>query len=213
MARRTRIKICGITNPEDAAAAVDSGVDALGLVFYEPSPRFLQIDRAARLAAQIPAFVDVVALFVDPQPALVEAVIKTVQPDLLQFHGNETAAFCAAFGRAHIKAGRVREDEDIEALVGNYPLARGFLLDSYQPGIPGGTGTTFNWKLIHSSMGKRIILAGGLNPDNVGEAIAAVKPYAVDVSGGVEREKGVKDAGKISRFVQAVRDADRKLAE
>jgi phosphoribosylanthranilate isomerase len=203
--------VCGITRSEDAATAINEGVDALGLVFYEPSPRYVDPARAATIVSGAPAFVDVVALFVDAPAERVRNVVKQVQPDLLQFHGSEEPAYCASFDRPYIKALRVRDESKLLQLAAQYQGARALLLDSFQAGVPGGTGQTFNWKLIPPSLCNSIILAGGLNTDNVAGAIRRLRPYAVDVSGGVERGKGIKDAEKIRRFVQQVQTAGKSI--
>lgn len=207
MPYRTRIKVCGITRAQDAAAAVNEGVDALGFVFYEPSPRYVTIEAAALIGQAVPAFVDIVALFVDAAEDTVRAVIQQLKPDLLQFHGAEEPAYCEAFERPYIKALRVRSDIDLAELAQQYSSARGLLLDSFQKGMPGGTGKTFNWDLIPPSLRNNIILAGGLDGSNVATAIGQLRPYAVDVSGGVEAGKGIKDAVKIRQFVQQVQAA------
>lgn len=207
MPYRTRIKVCGITRAQDAAAAVNEGVDALGFVFYEPSPRYVTIEAAALIGQAVPAFVDIVALFVDAAEDTVRAVIQQLKPDLLQFHGAEEPAYCEAFERPYIKALRVRSDIDLAELAQQYSSARGLLLDSFQKGMPGGTGKTFNWDLIPPSLRNNIILAGGLDDSNVATAIRQLRPYAVDVSGGVEAGKGIKDAVKIRQFVQQVQAA------
>ena len=207
MPYRTRIKVCGITRAQDAAAAINEGVDALGFVFYKPSPRYVTIEAAALISRAVPAFVDIVALFVDAPEDYIGAVIKQLKPDLLQFHGAEEPTVCEAFERPYIKALRVRSDTDLPVLARQYSSARGLLLDSFQKGVPGGTGETFNWDLIPPSLRNNIILAGGLDDGNVAAAIRQLRPYAVDVSGGVEAEKGIKDAVKIQRFVQQVQAA------
>lgn len=201
---RTRIKICGLTRPQDVTAAVSAGADAIGLVFYEPSPRYVSIEKAVELLEELPAFVTVVGLFVNADKAFVEQVIQRVRIDLLQFHGDESAEFCAQFTRPYIKALRVAADTDITAYASAYGSARGLLLDTYQKGVPGGTGETFNWELIPEQLSLPIILAGGLKPTNVADAISKVHPYAVDVSGGVERDKGIKDKDKIYAFMNEV---------
>jgi phosphoribosylanthranilate isomerase len=203
----TRIKICGITRPEDARVAVDSGADAIGLVFYDKSPRCLDAERAARIAAVVPPFVTVVALFVDELAANIARILDHVPVDLIQFHGDEDAAFCQQFGRPWIKAVRVKSGMDLRHSCLAYRGARGILLDNWEAGIPGGTGRSFDWSLAESALPLPVVLAGGLNEGNVAAAMARVGPAAVDVSGGVERSPGVKDAGKLRRFVAAVRAA------
>jgi len=207
---RTRVKICGITRPEDAIAAVRAGADAIGLVFYPPSPRAITASRAAQIIQGIPPFVSTVGLFVNATADEVAAVLKAVPLDLLQFHGDESPDACEGHGRPYIKAVRMRPDVDLPDLDRRYQSALGLLLDSYQPGSPGGTGATFDWGRIPDTMRGRIILAGGLTPQNVAAAIQQVFPYAVDVSGGVEQEKGIKDEEKIRAFMRGVERANRK---
>ncbi len=192
---------------EDAIAAVGEGVDALGLVFHPASPRHVSITAAVEIARNVPAFVDVVALFVDAERGLVEQVISQVRPDLLQFHGDEDADYCESFGRSYIKALRVRDGAELSRQAALYPTARALLLDSYKAGVPGGTGETFNWNLIPERLRTTSVLAGGLDADNVAAAVQMLRPYAVDVSGGVELVKGIKDSAKIRRFVQQVHRA------
>ncbi|PHR96288.1 MAG: phosphoribosylanthranilate isomerase [Oceanobacter sp.] len=206
--QRTRIKICGITRPEDANAVVDAGADAIGLVFYPPSPRAVSIEQAQNVVADVPAFVTVTALFVNPTVEQVQSVLDSVRIDLIQFHGDEDDDFCRQFGHPYIKALRVRQASDVVALCLRFPCALAVLLDSYKPGVPGGTGETFDWSLVPATPPKPIILAGGLDPDNVNHAIDVVRPYAVDVSGGVEAAKGIKDHGKITKFVNEVYRVD-----
>jgi phosphoribosylanthranilate isomerase len=208
---RTRVKICGLTQPADVRAAVAAGADAIGLVFYPPSPRAVTPALARELCALVPPFVTLVGLFVDESPAGVRRVLDEVPLDCLQFHGEEPPAFCAGFGRRWIKALRMRpglESSALLAQVRDYREAAGILLDTYDPGRPGGTGAAFDWARIPPELAPGIVLAGGLDPENVAEAIALVHPYAVDVSGGVESAKGVKDPDKIHAFMQGVRDAD-----
>lgn len=202
-----RSKICGITRIEDALAAVAAGADAIGLVFYAKSPRAVSIEQAAAIQQALPPFVTSVGLFVDMPRAELQALLQRLPLDLLQFHGDESPADCEGHGRPYIKALRVRPGEDVAAAMAPYAGARGILLDTFVEGVPGGTGATFDWSLIPRQAAKPIILAGGLEAGNVAAAIRQVRPYAVDVSGGVEASKGIKDAGKIRAFVQAVRDA------
>lgn len=204
---RVRSKICGITRVEDALAAVEAGADAIGLVFYAKSPRAVSVEQAQAIVAALPPFVTSVGLFVDMPREALQALLAQVSIDLLQFHGNESALDCEGFARPYIKALRVRPGEDVAALMAPYVGARGILLDTFVEGVPGGTGAAFDWSLVPSEAGKPIILAGGLTADNVAQAIAQVRPYAVDVSGGVEAAKGIKDAGKIRAFLQAVASA------
>jgi len=207
---RTRIKICGITREDDLAAAVAAGADALGLVFYAPSPRYVAPQRAAQLVARMPAFVTRVGLFVNAPAETVRAVLSEVALDLLQFHGDEDAAYCSQFGRPWIKAARVRPGLDLLEYASSFagaPGVSGLLLDADVEGYGGG-GRTFDWSLIPPSLPLPVILSGGLHPGNVAAAVRAVRPWAVDVSSGVERAKGVKDAQKITEFIAGVLDAD-----
>lgn len=206
----TCIKICGITSVEDARAAVDAGADAIGLVFYARSPRCVTLEQAAVIARAVGPFVTTVGLFVDPSPEAVQLVLDEVPLQLLQFHGDESPAFCASFQRPFIKALRMAEGVDVSAIEREftYAGALGLLLDSYSPAIPGGTGETFAWARIPLERRIPLILAGGLSPDNVAAAVTQVRPYAVDVSSGVEIAPGRKDSAKITAFVQAVREAD-----
>lgn len=206
----TRVKICGIRRFEDAQVAVEAGADALGFVFYAASPRAVEVAEAARIIARLPAFVTTTALFVDPEPTLVEQVIRKARVDLLQFHGSETPAFCDAFSRPWIKALRMQPGLDIESEARRYEAARGILLDAYRPGVPGGTGECFDWQRIPAALQSQIILAGGLNPENVAAAIGQIRPYAVDVSGGVEAARGIKDPARIQAFMAAVRGSDKQ---
>lgn len=205
---RTRVKICGITRTEDALAAAALGADAIGLVFYERSPRRVDVARAAGIAAGLPLFVQAVALFVDAGAAEIEAVLGRVRVDILQFHGDESPSDCRGFGLPYIKAVRMRPGADVRAEAERYHDARALLLDTYHPAVAGGTGATFSWSEIPPRPGARILLAGGLTPENVNDAIRAVRPYGVDVSGGVEAAKGVKDAARMAAFFAAVRRAD-----
>jgi phosphoribosylanthranilate isomerase len=205
---RTRIKICGITRVEDAFQVVDAGADAIGLVFYDPSPRSVRIKQAREIAAAVPALVSVVALFVNPDKEYVQEVLNNVRIDLLQFHGDEENDFCSQFKTPFIKAIRVRQASDVVASSLRFPNSVGILLDSYKPGIPGGTGESFDWSLIPKNHSNPIILAGGLTPENVASAINDVQPFAVDISGGVEASKGIKDAEKIKAFVSEIYDVD-----
>ena len=201
---RTRVKICGITRAQDAIKAVEFGADAIGLVFYGKSPRAVSIDDARAIIQKIPPFVTVVGLFVDPSPKDVAAVLHRVSLDLLQFHGDELPSECSAYGKPYIKAIKMREGEDIAAQVAQYASARGILLDTYDPKVPGGTGRVFDWNKIPKDLNRPIILAGGLTPENVWQAITKVRPFAVDVSGGVEADKGIKDVDKMAAFMRGV---------
>lgn len=203
-----RVKICGITRVEDAQAAATCGADALGLVFYEKSPRHVNIQQAVQLAAAIPPFVTRVGLFVNAEAEVVHEVLRHVSLDLLQFHGDEPAEFCTQFGKPYLKAIRVKAGVDLLQCAAHFHTAQGLLLDAHVEGIQGGTGTTFDWTLIPESMPLPVILSGGLDAENVAAAIRQVRPYAVDVSSGVEAGKGIKDAAKIARFMQEVKQAD-----
>lgn len=202
---RTRVKICGLTRPEDVREAAWLGADALGFVFYAKSPRAVSVDQAAALVRAIPAFVTTVGLFVDPGEEEVRAVLEQVPLDLLQFHGDEPPAFCARFGRPYLKAVRVQPGVDLVQYAAAYRDAAGLLLDAYVPGVPGGTGQRFDWDLIPEALPLPVVLAGGLEPDNVADAIARVRPWAVDVSGGVEAAKGIKDHARMAAFIGAAR--------
>lgn len=205
---RTRVKICGITRVADALVAADCGADAIGLVFYEPSPRYVDVATAAAIARDLPPFVTVVGLFVNASAETIARAIGEVRLDLLQFHGDESPAFCRDQARPWIRALRMQPGIDVGAEVARYAGSRGVLLDAYRPGVPGGTGETFDWGRIPRELAGRVVLAGGLDPDNVADAIRQVRPFAVDVSGGVERDKGVKDADRIKRFIDEVRSAE-----
>lgn len=202
-----RSKICGITRIEDALAAAEAGADAIGFVFYAKSPRAVDVRQARAIIAELPPFVTTVGLFVNASRCEVNEILEVVPLDLLQFHGDETPQDCEGYHRPWIKALRVRPGDDLEAACRLYAGARGILLDTYVPGVPGGTGEAFDWSLVPARLSKPIILAGGLSADNVGQAIAQVRPYAVDVSGGVEQAKGIKDAAKIEAFMRAVKQA------
>lgn len=202
--KRVRTKICGITRLQDVQAAAQAGADALGFVFYAPSPRAVSTETARELIAATPAFVTTVGLFVNPQADEVRAVLDAVPLDLLQFHGDESAEFCRQFGRPWIKAVRVQSSEQIVAAFDLYPDASGLLVDAYDPALFGGSGKTFDWSLIPDLRPLPLILAGGLNSANVAAAIRLTRPWAVDVSGGVEASKGIKDAGRINEFLTEV---------
>jgi phosphoribosylanthranilate isomerase len=204
----TRIKICGITRPGDARAAVEHGADAIGLVFYSKSSRYVSLDVASDIAAVVPPFISIVALFVDEPASVIQRTLERVPIDLIQFHGDEPVPFCQQFGRPWIKALRVRPGLDIAGECKRYHGARGVLLDSWQEGVPGGTGVSFDWPLATGPLSLPIVLAGGLHAGNVAEAINTLHPAAVDVSGGVESSPGIKDAQRIQQFIAAVRTAD-----
>jgi phosphoribosylanthranilate isomerase len=217
---RTRVKICGITRVEDALAAAGAGADAIGLNFWGGTPRRVDVGRARAIAAALPPFVTKVALFVDPDPADVRAVLDVVPIDVLQFHGNEPRSLCNAFVRPYVKAVHMKAGVDLLEYAARYEDAVSFLFDTFRAGdLPGGTGHAFDWSrlspAVRAALPAPLILSGGLAPDNVGEAIRAVRPWAVDVSSGVEKRaadgtlrKGVKDAARIKAFVKGVRDAD-----
>lgn len=204
---RTRIKICGITQPEDGAAAAALGADAIGLVFHPPSPRAVDIGRARRIVDALPPFVCVVALFLDATADAVEEVVGALPVDLLQFHGHETAAFCTGFGRRYIKSvGMAGGDPDAAAAA--HPAAAGLLLDGHAPGAAGGSGERFDWGR-QLPAGRPLILAGGLTPENVGEAVRQAGPWGVDVSSGVESAPGIKDHQRIAAFIDEVNRVQR----
>ena len=221
---RTRIKICGITRADDATAAAQAGADAIGMNFWRGTPRCVDIARARQIAAALPPFVTRVALFVDPTADEVRAVLEAVAVDMLQFHGNEAREFCAAFARPYLKAVSMRDGVDLLEYVARYGDASGFLFDTFRAGdLPGGTGHVFDWSrlspVLRAGLTVPLILSGGLDADNVGDAIRTVQPWAVDVSSGVEARdakgkarKGIKDAARIAAFVKGVRDADERSA-
>ena len=204
---RTRVKICGITRLEDARLAVDAGADAIGLVFYAKSPRFVANEQAAEISRSIPAFVSRVALFKDAEKQIIESVLQQVEIDLIQFHGSESAGFCEQFERPYIKALGMKNAEHnmdyLQTSAENYRSAKALLLDAHAPGDAGGTGETFDWTSI-GMVTKPIILAGGLTAENVKQAVNMVHPYAVDVSSGVESSPGIKDKAKVTAFMQQI---------
>lgn len=208
---RTRVKICGITRPQDAGAAAEAGADAIGLVFYPRSPRYLSAERAVQIRDALPPFVQTVALFVNPDAAQVSQVLGRVRPSLLQFHGDEAPAFCAQFGMPYVKACRVRSEAgtgvDLLEYLRAFSGAAAWLLDSFVEEY-GGVGERFDWSLVPARRDRPLILSGGLARDNVAEAIRRVRPWGVDVSSGVESAKGIKDAARIAAFIAEVRDAD-----
>lgn len=206
MAKQVRVKVCGITRVSDAEAAAEFGVDAIGLVFYPKSSRHLSdLALAREIALSVGPFVSVVALFVNPEPNYVEQVLQNVPISVIQFHGDEDDAFCSQFARPFMKALRMKPGIDAGASIGQYPSASALLLDAYMPGIPGGTGESFDWGRFPKVSAKPLILAGGLTPDNVGLAIETTQPYAVDVSGGVEESPGLKSCAKMRAFIDTVR--------
>jgi phosphoribosylanthranilate isomerase len=195
---RTRVKICGITRPEDGQCAAELGVDAIGLVFYASSPRAVGIETAQAICKVLPPFVSKVGLFVNAPRAEIQQVLEKVPLDVLQFHGDEAPADCEGFGRPYIKALRMAAGIDVLTALKQFPGAAGILLDSYQAGVPGGTGQTFDWSRVPTHLGQAVI------PQNVAMAIEQVRPYAVDVSGGVEATKGIKDRDKMTAFMNEV---------
>lgn len=204
---RTRVKICGITRTGDAYAAAEAGADAIGLVFYPPSPRFLSHERARAVRRALPPFVSAIALFVNPTREEVERVLDEVRPDALQFHGEESPEFCDSFEFPYIKACRMREGVDLIKCLHPYTAASGWLADAYVEAY-GGTGTSFDWSIVPRQRSMPLVLSGGLNMNNVGDAIRLVRPWGVDVSSGVETAKGIKDAAMIAAFIKEVRNAD-----
>ncbi len=203
-----RIKICGLTRKQDVQDAVAAGADALGFVLYAPSPRAVTAEQAAQLLQSVPAFVTSVALFVNESAEEIKRVLSICPFDLLQFHGDESADFCRQFNRPYMKAIRVRSASDIEDAVQQYPDTKALLLDAYVENLPGGTGQAFDWRLI-PQLSVPWVLAGGLKANNVAAAINQVQPFAVDISGGVEASKGIKDRQKIQEFISEVRNAER----
>lgn len=204
---RTRVKICGITRQTDLESAVAAGADALGFVFYPASPRFLSAERAADLVRRLPPFVTSVGLFVNPEPAFVQDVLRHAPLDLLQFQGDESPEFCEQFRHPYLKVARMRPGIDLVEFARAFASARGLLLDTYVEGY-GGVGQMFDWSLVPKYLPLPVVLAGGLTADNVGGAIRKLRPWAVDVSSGVEQAKGIKDAAKIAAFIAAVKNAD-----
>jgi phosphoribosylanthranilate isomerase len=205
---KVRIKICGLTRDEDVHNAVAEGADALGFVLYAPSPRAVTAEQAAQLIKKVPAFVTTVALFVNESAEEIQRVLSICPFDLLQFHGDESPEFCRQFNRPYMKAIRVRSADDIHRAVQQYPDTKALLLDAYVENLPGGTGQAFDWRLI-PQLSVPWVLAGGLNSKNVADAINQVKPFAVDISGGVEASKGIKDRKKIQEFISEVRNVER----
>jgi len=205
---RTRIKFCGITREADADAAVAAGADAIGFVLAPESPRFIEPARAAMIRRRLPPFVQAVTVFRNADAAAVRAALKAVRPDLLQFHGEETPKFCGSFGVPYLRAVPMRQGADVAAYAARYATAVALLLDSHAPGEQGGQGKAFDWSSVPGKAGKPIVLAGGLTPDNVAEAVHRVRPYAVDVATGVESAPGIKDGKKMQRFVEEVRRGD-----
>ncbi|CAH9018745.1 phosphoribosylanthranilate isomerase [Candidatus Nitrosacidococcus sp. I8] len=205
---RTRVKFCGITHREDALAAIHHGADAIGLVFYPKSPRFVTISQAIEITQTLPPFISIVGLFVNAQEQEIKDVLHAVPIDTIQFHGDESPAQCNCYNKPYIKAISMKEGISLPQMAETYQEAAALLLDTYQQGTPGGTGQTFNWDKIPLDLTKEIILAGGLTPENVAQGIRQVKPYGVDVSGGIERSKGIKDTVKMAAFMKGVANAD-----
>jgi phosphoribosylanthranilate isomerase len=205
---RTRIKICGIREAQHARVAADAGADAIGLVFYRPSPRAVAPEAAAAIAASLPPFVAAVGLFVDAPEREVRDVLAKVPLDLLQFHGDETPEFCAGFGKPFVRAVRMEAGIDLLEYMHRFSGAKALLLDAHSPGKPGGTGLTFDWAAIPAGLPMPVILSGGLDAANVGRAVREVRPWAVDVSSGVESSRGVKDPRRIVEFIRSVRRED-----
>lgn len=201
-----RIKICGLTRVEDVQHAVHAGADAIGLVFYPPSPRYVDLPTAVRLARAVPPFVSIVGLFVNADPLTVRATLAAVPIHLLQLHGDEDEAYCRQFDRPYIKAARVRPGMDLLQYAAAFPGAQAILLDAFVDGYGGG-GRVFDWSLVPPALGRPLILSGGLDAENVAAAVRRLRPEAVDVSSGVEASKGIKDVGKMRAFVAAVRAA------
>jgi phosphoribosylanthranilate isomerase len=202
-----RVKICGITSVADAQLAVQAGADAIGMVFYAPSPRAVTIDQARLIAQSVGPFVTLVGLFVDAENFFIEEVLAKVSLHVLQFHGDESHDFCESFQRPYLKAIRMRPDLNVEKAIADYPGASGILLDAYRAGVPGGTGETFDWQRVPKNSTKPIVLAGGLTPENVAQAINTTQVYGVDVSGGVESSPGKKDAQKVQTFIHNAKHA------
>ena len=203
---RTRVKICGITRVEDALAAVNAGADAIGLVFYAPSPRCVSVAQAQKIVAAIPPFVSVVGLFVNAPTAEIQFILSQVRLDIIQYHGDETPDVCKQINLPYYKAIRVKADTNLLQYALEFESAKALLLDTYTEAAFGGTGQVFDWNLIPKNMTKPVILAGGLTAENLVHAIKQVQPYAVDVSGGVEVVKGIKDIAKIAAFMQGVKE-------
>jgi phosphoribosylanthranilate isomerase len=203
---KCRVKICGITSLDDAQAAVAAGADAIGLVFYSKSPRHVNVEQARAIALAVGPFVTVVGLFVNAAAEEINRILQQVPLHVLQFHGDEDLDYCEQFARPYMKALRMKPGLDVEAQIAAYPTASGILLDAYRPGVPGGTGETFDWARVPTASKSPLILAGGLEPGNVKQAIKATRPYAVDVSGGVELTPGKKDSEKVVAFVQNAKD-------
>jgi phosphoribosylanthranilate isomerase len=208
----TRVKICGIREPAHARLAADAGADAIGLMFWPSSARFVTAERAAEVAAALPPYVTAAAIFVNEKREEIERILGSVPIELLQFQGDEPPDFCASFGRPFVRAVRMEQGVDLIEYARRFATARALLLDAHVPGVPGGTGHTFDWTAIPKDLPIPIVLSGGLDASNVGSAIRAVRPWGVDVSSGVESSRGVKDPDKIVEFIRKVRDEDRNLS-
>lgn len=211
LATRTRVKICGLTNLADAVLAAELGADATGMIFYPPSVRSIEMGQAAEIGMRLPAFVTRVGVFVDPDVDYIKSILDQVELDLLQFHGSESSEYCTSFGMPYIKAVQMSDKLDLVEIVRHHQHSRAILVDTPHPTLAGGTGESFDWKQLSGSFDKPIILAGGLRAANVGDAIRIVSPYAVDVSSGVERQKGIKDSTKLKQFMRAVQDTHREF--
>ncbi len=208
MNQRTRVKICGITREQDAICAAELGADSIGLMFHQPSSRVIEIERALDIRRVIPPFVSITAVFLDETEDWIAQVVHRLRPDCLQFHGSETPAFCESWGIPYLKAIPMGSTKNAGQYATSYRAAQGFLLDSNAAGRLGGSGDTFDWSMIPASFEYPLILAGGINPENVSEAIARVRPWGIDVSSGVEIEKGIKDHALMRQFFRAVRQGD-----
>lgn len=215
MTARTRIKICGLRDPAHAKVAADAGADAIGLVFYPPSPRYVKVEEAAKVAAALPPFIQAVGLFVNEKESTIRSILERVPLDLLQFQGDETPEFCAAFGKPFVRAVRMEEGVDLVEYAHRFSSARALLLDAHVAGEKGGTGATFDWARVPRERARvtgeaplPLILSGGLTAGNVGRAVREVRPWAVDVSSGVERSRGVKDPALIVEFIRSVQLED-----
>jgi phosphoribosylanthranilate isomerase len=208
---RTRVKICGITRESDAAVAVEQGADALGFILWKKSARYVEPQRVAEIARELPAFVSAVAVFVNPSLREVEDVVRAWPAVTLQFHGEEPPAFCAQFARPWMKTARARPGLDLVEFLSPYNEASAWLIDAFHDQLYGGTGKRFDWSLVPRTLPKAMVLSGGLTAENVGEAIEHLRPYGVDVSTGVEVDRGIKDPKKIAAFITAARRADRQV--
>ncbi|MGE5616364.1 MAG: phosphoribosylanthranilate isomerase [Bacillota bacterium] len=209
--QRTRVKICGLRDPAHARVAAEAGADAIGFVFYGPSPRYVEAESAKKVAEVLPPYISKVGLFVDEPAESIQAILAQFDLDLLQFQGDEPPEFCARFGKPFVRAVRMEPGVDLLEYAHRFSAARALLLDAHVPGLPGGTGRRFDWAAIPRDFPLPLILSGGLDAANVGEAVRVVRPWAVDVSSGVESSRGVKDPGKIVEFIRSVRREDAGL--